>query len=180
MVELKDATLTLGGRQLFDHLSVMALDGQLTCLTGPAGSGKTAVIQVMLGFLLLDQGLVSVDGELLTPQSAPSFRRMMAYVPPRQTVTLMPTAVRTTGLETVWTPYNVRSYQLTPIEEPLSLEPMASKPIIMVDDPDLSLLTILRSLADNGHTVIVASLREEYLKVSDKIIKLGNHDHLLS
>ena len=83
MLELKDASLTIEGRELFKKLSFMALDGQLTCITGPAGSGKTAMVQVMLGFLPLDDGLVSIDGELLTPKSAPFFRRQMAYVPQR-------------------------------------------------------------------------------------------------
>jgi ABC-type cobalamin/Fe3+-siderophores transport system ATPase subunit len=59
----------------------MAQDGQMTCITGGAGSGKTALVEVMLGLLPLDEGMVSVDGELLTPLSAPTFRRMMAYVP---------------------------------------------------------------------------------------------------
>ena len=77
MVELKDATLTLGDRRLFENLSLMAQDGQLTCITGAEGTGKTAVIRVMLGFQPLDEGLVSVDGELLTPLSAPTFRKLM-------------------------------------------------------------------------------------------------------
>ena len=79
MLELKDATLTLEGRELFRGLSLMALDGQLTCITGRAGVGKTAIIQVMLGFVLLDDGLVSIDGELLTPLSAPVFRKLRVW-----------------------------------------------------------------------------------------------------
>ena len=81
MLELKDATLTIGGRQLFGNLSFMAQDGLITCITGPAGSGKTLLLQALLGLLALDEGLVRIDGELLTPLSAPTFRRMMAYVP---------------------------------------------------------------------------------------------------
>ena len=86
MLELKDASLTLGGRELFRKLSLMALDGQITCITGKPGTGKTATLQAMLGFLLLDEGLVSIDGELLTPQSASTFRKLMAYVPQKEEV----------------------------------------------------------------------------------------------
>ena len=56
MLELKDATLTIGGRQLFGNLSFMAQDGHITCITGPAGSGKTLLLQALLGLLALDEG----------------------------------------------------------------------------------------------------------------------------
>ena len=180
MLELKDASLTLGGRELFRKLSLMALDGQITCITGEPGTGKTATLQAMLGFLLLDEGLVSIDGELLTPQSAPTFRKLMAYVPQKEEVTVSPVEVDTHGLETVWAPYRVRRYQLTAIDEHLDVAPMASKPSIIADDPDPSLLGVLRLMADGGHTVIVASRREEFINLSDKIITLGTHDHILS
>ena len=50
---------------------------------------------------------------------------------------------------------------------------MATKPIIIADDPAPSLLGVLRSMADGGHTVIIASRREEFINLSDKIITLG-------
>ena len=173
MVELKDATLTVGGRELFKNLSLVAQDGQLTCVTGPAGAGKTALAQVMLGFLTLDDGLVSIDGELMTPLSAPTFRRMMAYLPQRRPVTIAQTETNISGLEAVWSPHNSRRYLLTPVDEHLDVPPMASKPIIIADDPEPSLLDTLKSLAASGHTVVVASQDATFLNQSDKLITLG-------
>ena len=173
MVELKDATLNLGGKELFKNLSLMAQDRQMTCITGPSGAGKTALLQVMLGFLTLDDGLVSVDGELLTPLSAPAFRRLMAYLPQKRPVTIVQPDVDTSGLEAVWSPHNSRRYQLTPIDEHLDVPPMASKPIIIADDPEPSLLPTLKSLAVAGHTVVVTSQNAEFLNLSDKLITLG-------
>ena len=180
MVELKDATLTLGGRRLFENLSMMALNGQLTCITGAHATGKTAVVRVLLGFLQLDEGLVSVDGELMTPLSAPAFRRMMAYIPQKVEVELKPFIPETTGQETVWSPWGNNRYRLTPIDEHLDIPPIASKPIIIADDPAPELLSTLTSLAGGGHTVVVATEREEYLNLSDKIITLGNNVTVLS
>ena len=180
MLELKDATLTIDGRTLFERLSLMALDGQMTCITGQQRAGKTALVQVMLGFLPLDEGLVSIDGELLTPLSAPTFRRQMAYVPQQQPVTLTPTSADTSGLETVWAPWGSTRHQLTPIGDHLDVAPLASKSIIIVDDPDSSMLSTLTSLASGGHTVVVATEREEFINLSDKIITLGNHDTVIS
>lgn len=158
----------------------MAVDGQMTCVTGAAGAGKTALLQVMLGFLTLDEGVVSIDGELMTSLAAPSFRRLMAYVPQRRRVSLEQTEVDTSGLEAVWAPHNSRRYQLTPIDEHIDVEPMDSKPIIIVDDPEASLLGVLKSLAAAGHAVVVASRDEAFLNQSDKIVTLGNHDNFVS
>lgn len=180
MIELKDATLTVEGRALFTNLSFMAQDGQMTCITGPAGAGKTALVMVMLGFQTLDEGLVSMDGELLTPLSAPTFRQQMAYLPERVNVTVENAEVDLSGLETVWSPYNSRRYLLTPIEEHLDVAPIASKPIVIADNPDMEMLPTLKRLADGGHTVVVTTLREEFLKLSDKTITLGNHDTFIS
>ena len=197
MLELKDATLTIGGRQLFGNLSFMAQDGHITCVTGPAGSGKTLLLQALLGLLALDEGLVSIDGELLTPLSAPTFRRMMAYVP-QNSLSLGPSPVGRgdaapevtppygggaggeAGLETVWSPYNSGRYQLTPIEEPLNLAPIASKAVIIADDPDDTTWDTLRKLAAAGRAVVAATNREDFLHQSDKIITLGKHDTVVS
>ena len=172
MVELKDATLTVDGRELFKNLSLMAQDGQLTCITGSAGAGKTALLQVMLGFMTLDEGLVSIDGELLIPLSASTFRRMMAYLPQKHPVTITPSEVDMSGLEAVWSPHNSRRYQPMPIEEQLDVAPIASKPIIIADDPEPSMLGVLKSLATSGHTVVVASQNEAFHNLADKLIKL--------
>ena len=177
MLELKDASLTIDGRQLFSRLSLMAMNGQVTCITGGRGTGKTALLQAMLGLLPLDEGLVSVDGELLTPLSAPVFRRMIAYVPQRREVMISQPDVDTEGLETVWWPHQGRRYQLAPIDDHLNVAPMATKPIIIVDDPEPSMLGTLKKLSDSGHVVVVATGQEEYLNISDKIITLGKNEH---
>lgn len=180
MLELKDVTLTLGGRTLFERLSLMAQDNQMTCITGPAGSGKTALVMAMLGFLPLDEGLVSVDGELLTPLSAPTFRQLMAYVPQKRPVTISQPEVDTAGLETVWSPFNSRRAVLTAIDEHLEVAPMVSKPIIIVDDPEPSMVGMLKSLSCSNHTVVVTSQLKEFINLSDKVITLGNHDTNIS
>lgn len=180
MLELKDASLSVGGRQLFQKLSFMALDGQMTCITGPASSGKTALTMVMIGVQSLDEGLVSIDGELLTPLSATAFRRLMAYIPQKTEVAIMPFNANLTGLETVWSPYSGGRYHLTPIDEHLDIPPIASKPIIIADDPARAMLNTLKSLANDGHTVIVTSQNEEYINISDKILTLGKHDTVIS
>ena len=79
MLELHDVIIK--PRQ--QPLSLMVEDGKLACISGPQGSGKSSVLRAIMGILPIDSGHISIDGELLTPRSAPYFRRHMAYVPSR-------------------------------------------------------------------------------------------------
>lgn len=82
MLELHNVTI---GQQI-RSLSMALSDGQLVNITGSKGSGKTTLVRALLGFIPIDSGHISIDGELLTPMSAPYFRRQMAYVPQHLTL----------------------------------------------------------------------------------------------
>lgn len=187
MLELKDATLSVGGKKVLDGLSMMALDGQMTCITGPEGCGKTLLLRVMMGFVPLDKGLVSVDGELVTPQSASAFRRKMAYVPqvekhplktqgqPAQPSYFVP---ETGDLETVWSGEGLPAWEPRVLELPVVT--ILEKPIVLADNPPTTMLSQLRTLANEGRTVVVTSREETFINMSDKTITLGENDHILS
>ena len=81
MLEVKDATIAVGDKVIARNLSFTAMDGELTCVSGSEGSGKSALLRTLMGFLPVSEGFVSVDGELLTIASAHAFRRMMCYLP---------------------------------------------------------------------------------------------------
>lgn len=177
MLELKDASLTLGGKRLFSRLSMMALDGQLTCITGPADCGKTALVRVMLGFQPLDEGLVSINGALLTPLSAGTFRRMMTYIPQPQPPSPHPPSPDLTGMETAW------GLPISPIEPMSPINPMSPmspmspiSPIILADSPSPDLIPMLRQHVSEGRTVVVATRLRQYLDIADKIFDLGNNE----
>ena len=74
MLELHNVTI---GQQI-KGLSATIGDGQMA---GVKGTGKTTLLRAIVGLIGIDEGHISIDGELLTPQSAPYFRRFMAYVP---------------------------------------------------------------------------------------------------
>lgn len=183
MLELKDATLTVQGRQILKKLSLMAHDGQMTCITGAPGCGKTLVLKVMMGFVQLDEGLVSVDGELVTALSAYAFRKKMAYVPQ---VTGEPQTDRsqahfvpaTDDMETVWSGEPLPGWEPKAIEQPVVT--IQDKAYVLADNPPVTMLNQLRALANEGRTVVVTSREEVFLNMSDKIITLGEHDHIYS
>ena len=77
VLELHNVTI---GQQI-RGLSATVDEGKVLSITGPKGSGKTTLLRAVLGFLPVDEGHISIDGELVTPMSAPWFRKQMAYVP---------------------------------------------------------------------------------------------------
>lgn len=81
MLEVKNASINIGGKQLFRELSFSVADGEILCLVGDSGTGKTTLLRALLGFQPLEEGHISIDGELLTPASAEEFRKYMSYVP---------------------------------------------------------------------------------------------------
>ena len=151
MLEVKDATIVIGEKTLALGLSFTAWDGQLTCVTGSEGSGKTTLIRTLMGFLPVKEGFVSVDGELLTIRSASAFRTMMVYLPQQMQMLrhqlLPPKAPECEPEEqTVWGPLlpslEDRIGEVAPLspDEIFSLgsetlRQATDKPIVIADEP---------------------------------------------
>ncbi len=195
MLEVKDATIAVAGRTLATGLSFIANDGQITCITGPEGSGKTVMLRTLMGFLPVGSGFVSVDGELLTVLSAPDFRKLMVYLP--QQMQLLghqltpPEAIIPSAADyAVWNPLLPTAVKAE-APRPLSADAIfrlacqtlgqaTERSIIIADEPAALLtpelarqmLQLLRSQADAGRTVLIASRRQLLIEHSDQVIEL--------
>lgn len=73
--------ISLGGRRLFSGLSFVVRDAELCCITGESGSGKTTLLRVLMGFLPLNGGQITIDCTPFDHTSAHVLRRKMAYLP---------------------------------------------------------------------------------------------------
>lgn len=81
MLEIEHATLSLGGHILFRELDMKVRKGEMVCVTGESGCGKTSLLRAVLGFQELNAGTVRVDGLQLGPKTVARIRQMTAYVP---------------------------------------------------------------------------------------------------
>lgn len=82
MLEIKNASLAIEGRTLFEGLSFAAPDCSTFCIAGRRGAGKTVLLRAAMGLVPLREGHISIDGELLSPASAQEFRRqIISYMP---------------------------------------------------------------------------------------------------
>jgi ABC-type cobalamin/Fe3+-siderophores transport system ATPase subunit len=64
-----------------DHIRQLSLTLENGQIMGMHGTGKTILLRAVAGLIPIDAGHICIDGEILTPESAPYFRRFMAYVP---------------------------------------------------------------------------------------------------
>ena len=195
MLEVKNVTIAVGERVVAEDLSFIANDGELTCITGDAASGKTTLIRTLMGFLPVKAGFVSVDGELLTIYSSHAFREMMVYLPQdAQALGLQLEEPEATKVEAddyaVWN-------EVLPVAEiaqpkaPLTtdellllatqtLQESADKPIIIADEPTAllssehayQLMGLLQQQVEQGKTVLVTSRDPLVINRANKVINI--------
>ena len=195
MLEVKDATITAWGKTLVKGLSFMVRDGQLTCITGAEHSGKTTLLRTLMGFLPVDEGFVSIDGELLTVLSASAFRSMMIYLP--QEMQLLAHQYRVPKAPVceadeygVWNSL-LPTVVPEPTDEPLMPEEIFAlaeqtiregigKPILIADEPAAHLtpeltqrmMEMLLQQAAQGKTVLIASRKPQLVAQAHQVITL--------
>ena len=134
MLELHNVTIG----ELISSLSLTVNDGQLLTVVGSEGSGKTTLLRAILGFIPVDKGHISIDGELLTTRSAVWFRRQMAYVPQHLS---LPEGYKGLGSWDAQTP-DERYLQL------LRKAVEAGKSLLLVDEPPQPLQAESESAVD--------------------------------
>jgi phospholipid/cholesterol/gamma-HCH transport system ATP-binding protein len=62
-VEIRDLTYTVGGRRIFDGVSINIRRGLVTAIMGPSGTGKTTLLRLITGQVRPDHGTIIVDGQ---------------------------------------------------------------------------------------------------------------------
>ena len=189
MLELHNVIL----KPLRQSVSLTVSDGQLACICGPKGAGKTAVLRAVMGMLPIDGGHISIDGELLTPLSAPYFRKQMGYVPSRlvplpgqdrvfdvQQQLLALGANRQLRLETE----DDRPWQSLTVEERyLVLADCVvrqQRQLVLMDEPEtllseeaaMEVVGLLRELSNAGAAVLMVSNQQTILNMTNNIIEL--------
>lgn len=80
VIEAEGLTFVRGSETIIDNFSFSICQGEYTAVIGPNGGGKSTLIKIILGLLPAASGRVRLFG---LPQSDPSVRRRIGYVPQR-------------------------------------------------------------------------------------------------
>ncbi|HWR83080.1 MAG TPA: ATP-binding cassette domain-containing protein [Candidatus Deferrimicrobium sp.] len=77
LVEIRNVWLESGhGNEVFRNLSFTLLSGRSAVITGPAGSGKTSFVDVLIGQRPVKSGSVEVAGESIRPGKSRALNRV--------------------------------------------------------------------------------------------------------
>lgn len=80
-MEIKDITCGYGNRKVVNGISITVESGEILCLLGPNGVGKTTLFKSLLGFLKIKSGEVLIDGEEISNWPRKKLARAVGYVP---------------------------------------------------------------------------------------------------
>jgi ATP-binding cassette subfamily C protein len=80
-IELRGVCFAYSARPVLDGVQLVIPAGRLTTLIGPSGTGKTTLVDVVIGLLRPQAGDVLIDGVPLDRLDRHAWRRMIGYVP---------------------------------------------------------------------------------------------------
>ena len=81
MIEVRNVTVTVGGRNLLDDVSTTCGQGSLTALVGPNGAGKSTLLSVIAGDRRGDRGTVRLAGREVTRHSVRELAQIRSVFP---------------------------------------------------------------------------------------------------
>lgn len=82
MIEVKNMNKSYGRKKVLQGVSFTANKGEITCLVGTNGAGKTTIMNAIMNLTPIHSGEVLIDGEKLTKQSY----EKITYIPDSMTM----------------------------------------------------------------------------------------------
>lgn len=87
ILEINDLSFSYGANTVFNKIDLTASAGEVICLMGPNGCGKTTLIDCVMGLKKLQQGEVRLCGRSINLYKRHEIARQIAYVPQIHDVT---------------------------------------------------------------------------------------------
>lgn len=85
ILEVNNAVCGYGSKSVVENISLTVETGEILCLLGPNGVGKTTLFKTILGFLKLQKGEILLDGQNIVSWSPKKLAKAIGYVPQAHT-----------------------------------------------------------------------------------------------
>ena len=79
-IEFQKVGCVYGKRKIFSNLSFKLKKGQVTCIFGPSGIGKSSLVDMITGLLKCTHGKIIISGHDINSLDLNSLRKMIGYV----------------------------------------------------------------------------------------------------
>jgi ABC-type multidrug transport system fused ATPase/permease subunit len=80
-IKLEDISFSFNGKKIFENLNMIIQKGEVIGIKGESGSGKSSLINILLGLLDLDKGNMLVDDKTLNKETKKYWKNNFAYIP---------------------------------------------------------------------------------------------------
>jgi iron complex transport system ATP-binding protein len=81
IINVSNATFSYGEENIFENIDLEINPGEVFCLFGPNGCGKSTLILCMMGVLALTDGQITLDNRNVRGMKPPEVARIAAYIP---------------------------------------------------------------------------------------------------
>ena len=144
------------GHAVLEDIDLSVSEGEIVCLLGPNGVGKTTLFRTLLGSLTPIAGIVQLDGRERAAYSRRSFARLVGYVPQThdppfpytvQQIVEMGCAAR---LDIFDTPSVREARRALDALADLGIEDLASRPYTQVSGGERQMALIARALMQDA------------------------------
>lgn len=146
--------------QLLD-VSLAIESGQVCCLLGPNGTGKTTLLRCVLGLLKAQRGTVRIAGEDVGALSARRLARTVAYVPQTMTTAFPFTALdiavmgRTPHVAMIATPSEADRRHAADVLDRLGIGHLAGRAFSSLSGGERQLALFARALVQEAPVLIL-------------------------
>ena len=69
-LEIKGLSKSYGTKSIIEDIDITMDKGELLCLLGASGSGKSTILKAIGGFIGIDKGSIYLDGEKISDKEA--------------------------------------------------------------------------------------------------------------
>ncbi|SER47309.1 iron complex transport system ATP-binding protein [Propionibacterium cyclohexanicum] len=156
-----DLSCGYGEHRVVDELSLTVDSGEVMCLLGPNGVGKTTLFKTILGFLAPQGGRVLIDGRDARTLGRREQARLIAYVPQAHTppfpfsVRDVVTMGRTARLGLFSSPGPADKALALESLERLGIDSLAERPYTEISGGERQMVLIARALTQQAQLLIM-------------------------
>ena len=62
MISISHLNYSIGGKPILEDINLQISDGEFAAIIGPNGAGKSTLVKLILGFIPIQEGSISIDG----------------------------------------------------------------------------------------------------------------------
>jgi iron complex transport system ATP-binding protein len=161
MLEVRDLAFGFPGRTVGRDVSFTLAAGEVMCVLGPNGGGKTTLFRTVLGLLDPHGGTIALEGSPLASMTRTEIARRIGYVPQGHaayfafTVREFVLMGRTAHLGAFASPAKRDVLVAEGALESLGIAPLADQPVTEISGGERQLTLVARALAQEPRLLVL-------------------------